>query len=222
MKYTALEFDITAANCPFCGAYSSFTWGDLSYKYMVNQKGPYFKEINYDVGECNHCKNITFWEEYWDSLSKKHKLIYPIKGIVSLPNVDLPDDIKRDYLEASDIVELSPRGAVALLRLALQKLCKHLGESGKDINKDIGALVKKGLNPSIQKALDSVRVTGNNAVHPGTIDLTDDRETAYKIFGFINIIANTMITQPKEIEEFYNMTVTGTVKEAIEKRDYKS
>lgn len=149
-------------------------------------------------------------------------MIYPIKGLVLLPNEDLPEDIKKDYLEASDIVELSPRGSVALLRLALQKLCKHLGESGKDINKDIGSLVQKGLNPSIQKALDSVRVTGNNAVHPGTIDLTDDRETAFKIFGFINIIANTMITQPKEIEEFYNMTVTGTVKEAIDKRDNKS
>lgn len=221
MKKVPLLYGISAANCPFCLAYSTFSWGDLSYNFKSKDK-LISKDILYHVGECNHCLKVTFWERYQNNMHWAYKIIYPTNGLIDLPNSDLPDDIKRDYLEASDIVELSPRGAVALLRLALQKLCKHLGESGKDINKDIGALVKKGLNPSIQKALDSVRVTGNNAVHPGTIDLTDDRETAYKIFGFINIIANTMITQPKEIEEFYNMTVTGTVKEAIDKRDNKS
>jgi len=51
-----------------------------------------------------------------------------------------------------------------------------LGESGKDINADIGNLVKKGLSPLVQKALDTVRVVGNECVHPGTMDLKDDRE----------------------------------------------
>ena len=66
-----------------------------------------------------------------------------IEGIQQ-PNTDLDQEIKDDYEEARGIVTKSPRGASALLRLALQKLCKQLGEPGKQINDDIANLVKKG------------------------------------------------------------------------------
>jgi hypothetical protein len=112
------------------------------------------------------------------------------------------------------------RGAAALLRLAIQKLCKHLGEKGKNIDNDIGALVEKGLDGRIQKALDIVRVIGNNAVHPGQIDLRDDRATAEELFDLVNLIAETMINQPKHIEELYDRLPQGA-REAIEKRDRK-
>jgi hypothetical protein len=47
----------------------------------------------------------------------------------------------------------------------------HLGESGKNLNTDIGNLVKEGLSVDIQQALDSLRVIGNESVHPGELDL---------------------------------------------------
>ena len=130
-------------------------------------------------------------------------------GLVPSPNTDLPDDIKRDYREAAAIVEHSPRGAAALLRLCIQKLCIHLGEPGKNLSKDIDALVtKKNLSTTVQKAFDSVRLVGNNAVHPGKLDLKDDIETAKKLFNCVNWIANHTITQPKEISEIHKH-VTG-------------
>lgn len=73
------------------------------------------------------------------------KLIYPKSSIAPLPNEDMPDDVKVDYLETRNIVNDSPRGACALLRVALQKLMYHLGESGNNLNEDIGNLVKKGI-----------------------------------------------------------------------------
>lgn len=131
-------------------------------------------------------------------------MIFPDTGGAPMPNNDLPEEIKADYEEARTILNKSPRGAAALLRLCIQKLCKDLGESGKDINKDIGNLVKKGLPIKVQQSLDIVRVIGNDAVHPGQMDLKDDVETATKLFVLTNFIAEVMITQPKEVEKLFN------------------
>jgi hypothetical protein len=133
----------------------------------------------------------------------------------------MPDDVRQDYEEARNISMISPRGAAALLRLAIQKLCKHLGQSGENINADIANLVKDGLSVKLQQALDSVRVVGNNAVHPGQIDLKDDIEIANKLFVFVNIICDNQISQVKQIGEFYDVTIPDNLKQAIEKRDSK-
>ena len=138
-----------------------------------------------------------------------------------MPNQDMPADVKSDFEEARSILMFSPRGAAALLRLSIQKLCKNLGESGDNINNDIANLVQKGLPEKLQKALDSVRVIGNNAVHPGIIDLKDDIELAHKLFGFVNIICDVMITQPKLIDEVYDLRIPDNMKKAISKRDKK-
>jgi hypothetical protein len=150
-------------------------------------------------------------------------MIFPRKMIVALPNPDLQDDIRSDYLEASSVLGDSPRAAaallrLALLRLALQKLCKQLGEKGENINDDIKSLVAKGLNPLVQKSLDALRITGNNAVHPGEINLTEDPARVVKLFELINFIANKMITEPKEIEGFYSQLPEGAL-DAVRRRD---
>ena len=140
------------------------------------------------------------------------------RRLVPPPNTDLPGDIKGDYEETGAIVELSPRGATALLRLCIQKLCIHLGGSGENLSEDIGALVKKGLSARVQKALDTVRVTGNNAVHPSTRDLSDDITTAKALFDLVNLIADAMITLPRQIDEMYN-AFPESKREAIDRRD---
>jgi len=145
-------------------------------------------------------------------------MIYPSGGTAPLPNPDLPDDIKVDYEEARSIVSLSARGAAALLRLAIQKLCKCLGEKGENLNTDIAGLIKKGLPSKVQKALDIVRVIGNNAVHPGQIDLKDDSQAAGNLFELVNLIAEVMITQPKHVDELYE-GLPEDQREAIVKRD---
>jgi hypothetical protein len=162
---------------------------------------------------CYNCDQIAVWV--------CEQMIYPQRGEAPPANPDLPPDIAQDYNEASSVLDLSPRGAAALLRLSIQKLCKHLGESGSNINKDIGALVKKGLDPRVQKSLDAVRVIGNHAVHPGTIDLHDDRATAENLFRLVNIIADILISQPKQIDEVY-ARLPDEDRKAIEKRDGKA
>lgn len=159
---------------------------------------------------CEHCNGMAVWFGV--------SMIYPKKIIVEQPNKDLAEDIQQDYIEAANVFGDSPRSAAAILRLALQKLCKQLGEKGENINDDIRALVKKGLNPAIQKSLDALRITGNNALHPGELDLTEDTERVIKLFGLINFIAEKMITEPKEIDSFYD-GLPEDARKAVEKRD---
>jgi len=163
-----------------------------------------------DVSRCQRCKDLCIWIA--------GKLAYPDRGLAPAPNTDLPADIKRDYEEAGAILNRSPRGAAALLRLCIQKLCQYLGEKGENLNTDIGALVKKGLPVRVQQALDIVRVTGNDAVHPGTLDMKDDTQTATKLFGLLNVIANDMITQSREIDELYK-ALPEAKRQAITGRD---
>lgn len=74
----------------------------------------------------------------------------------------------------------------------------------KNINDDIGCLVKKGFPIKVQQSLDIVRVIGNNAIHPRQIYLTDNIEIVSKFLILINIIGDEMITQPKEVDNLYN------------------
>lgn len=220
MEFITPTLKAKSFNCPFCGVISQQTWSAI-FRIFFNDKQAngqtiqlfYDLQENFSTSKCKHCDEVALW--------KNKKMIYPLTGTVSTPNQDMPSDVKGDYLEAKDIVTLSPRGAAALLRLALQKLCIHLGESGKNVNDDIKNLVAKGLPITLQQALDSVRVIGNNAVHPGQLDLKDDIDTAYKLFGFLNIICDMLITQPKRIEEFYNLKIPANLKDAIDKWDGK-
>jgi hypothetical protein len=146
-------------------------------------------------------------------------MVDPSSSIAPPPNPDLPEPLLNDFEEARAILAASPRGAAALVRLLIQKLCVALDQPGENINADIAALVRAGLPVRVQQALDVVRVIGNNAVHPGQIDV-DDVNTATQLFHLVNIIVDYTISQPKHIEELY-ASLPESQRKAIEKRDSK-
>jgi hypothetical protein len=184
-----------AFNCPTCNVYAKQTWFYLNGNSTPNGIGHMYSNNAFEISKCESCNTPSIW---WLT-----SIIYPRHSVIEIPNADLPLDIQDDYNEARNIANFSPRGAAALLRLSIQKLCKHLGQPGKNINEDIKALVTLGLPPLVQQALDSVRVIGNDAVHPGTIDLKDDKETVGKLFRLVNFITQKTITEPREINEIY-------------------
>ena len=212
------EYGKSAFNCPHCGAYADQFWSLLSAKgyhdgALLNT-APLKEDFNqFAVSKCRKCERASIWIE--------EELEYPKRLTVSRPNKDLPEDIKKDYLEAASILQDSPRGAAALLRLCIQKLCKHLGQKGENINDDTKSLVEQGLPSDVQKAMDILRVTGNDAVHPGKLNLNDNPEIAYKLFKLVNFVAEKMITEPRELSEFYDEVIPEKAREAIKKRDKK-
>jgi hypothetical protein len=174
-----------------------------------------YQDNGLHIPTCTHCKGLVVWfAEKYNSY-----MLWPF-GIANapLPHQDMPEDVKADYIEARNICKPSPRGAAAWLRLAIQKLLKHLGEKGENINDDIGSLVKKGHPVQIQQALDVVRVTGNNAVHPGELRVEDEPETVSALFGLENLIVDNRIAQPKRIQTPYDSLPEGA-RRGITKRD---
>jgi hypothetical protein len=151
-------------------------------------------------------------------------MYFPDCGNVPFPNSEMPQSVKELYLEAASVYSKSPRGAAALLRLGIQVLCEELKKSGKNIsgksiNDDIAALVKEGLPVIVQQSLDVVRVTGNDAVHPGQID-TDDPQVVFQLFDLTNIIVEYMIAMPKRTSGLFSSLPTDKI-DAIKRRDKK-
>lgn len=167
---------------------------------------------NLHMSRCYNCSNVSVW--VYD------QLMWPAAHDGPKASTDMPDDARIDFEEAATIVTASPRGAAALLRLAIQKVCRHLGGKGENINQDISTLVKDGLDPRVQQALDVVRVVGNNAVHPGEMDIRDDRGTALQLFALVNLIVDIMITQPAHVKQLFDSLPAGAL-QAIVKRDGK-
>jgi hypothetical protein len=190
-----------------------FTKLSLARPFLWNeQKHVDYMVPNASISVCFDCLEPTFWIG--------NNIAWPESNEAPSPNPDLPEQLRVDYEEAANIISRSPRGAAALLRLVIQKLCVHLGGKGEHLDTDIAMLVGSGLDPRVKQALDVVRVIGNNAVHPGKIDLRDDPGTAGKLFGLVNLIVEIMISQPKHVQAMYDSLPEGSRK-AIEKRDAK-
>lgn len=210
MKYIAPQRGLKAFTCPHCGVLArqyhySVTNSQLTGSTSHSNSDPIATSV------CENCGNYAIWH--------RQQMVYPSRGDAPVPNPDMPEEVKKDYEEAASIYTQSPRGAAALLRLAIQKLSVDLGGKGKNINEDIKELVKRGLPEQIQKSLDIVRVIGNNAVHPGQIDV-DDTEVAGKLFILLNLITDYMVSMPKKVDAMFSGLPDSDI-EQIEKRDGK-
>jgi hypothetical protein len=202
--------------CPYCGVNSQHDWGHVATLSIYPSVGTQDAR-NYQgdgvlcAARCQTCGG--------EAIFLGGKVIVPNYSPAPLPSEDMPLDLVADYMEARDILQRSPRGSAALLRLVIQKLCPILGATKSDINNAIGELLSSGkINIMLQQALDTVRVVGNEAVHPGTIDLRDDVGTATSLFELINIIIEKAITEPRKIERLYN-NLPGNKLSGIENRD---
>jgi Domain of unknown function (DUF4145) len=192
--------------CPYCLSIAQQRWWSID---LDGHKQQFLDRNELRVGACTHCAKPTVWI--------RHLMIYPQTGGAPPPNSEMAPEVAKLYLEAAAIFSLSPRAAAALLRLAVQVLCISLGEPGKNINLDIASLVSKGLPVQVQQSLDFVRVTGNNAVHPGQID-TDDPNNVRDLFELVNLIVEYMVAMPNRVNSLYSSLPSNALS-AINKRD---
>lgn len=222
--------------CPSCGALTGQTW-------LEGVKQVEFAGLQLAQCQVSTCAEYTLWvgragggrsadgdllrfkrlrtEGLQPSSLHPPRMIWPPSTAVGpVPNQDMPDSARADFEEARRAIPVSPRGGCALARLALQKVCDDLAGSAGGIDANIKKLVADGLSETVQQALDAVRVIGNEAVHPGQLDLSDDRATATVLLELINYIVDERVTKPKTIKAIYE-TLPKSKRAAIDARDNK-
>ena len=205
MTYIAPSYEAEKFTCPHCQAITGQSW----YRTLYQSNGSKLWERVW-LSICMNCAQQCVWVD--------QQLVNPRPVMAPAANQDMPSTVHEIFEEARLVSADSPRAAAALLRLCIQMLCIELGQPGKNLNTDIGELVKVGLPPGMQQALDTVRVIGNNAVHPGYLDFNDSPQIAQALFDLTNMIVEKMISDPKKLEALYAELPSGAL-EAIEKRD---
>lgn len=148
-------------------------------------------------------------------------MIWPKESNAPLAHEELPESLRQLHAEARAVLTDSPRAAAALLRLLMEKLLQDAtGEAG-NLNTQIGLLVKRGtFDQRLQETADTIRVSGNTAVHPAEIQSQGDTaEVALAMFELVNFLVEDLIARPGRITHLYQSTVTGGALDAISRRD---
>jgi hypothetical protein len=104
-------------------------------------------------------------------------------------NVDkTPAFVEEDVEEAAAILNESPRGATALMRVCIQKLMPLLKQDGEKLNDSMSSLVRKGLEVEIQEAMEVLQVLGNDPVQPTSLDTQEDKQMALRFVDSLKAI----------------------------------
>ncbi|PEX97791.1 hypothetical protein CN465_06130 [Bacillus cereus] len=205
MHFVAPEYKEKVFTCPHCNATAKQHWSNvqkLPGGYVPLMEGFYGSDAaatpqwELHISVCDVCGDFLLWYN--------EERIYPLGNSIENPIDDMPEDVMNLYNEARDIVQRSPKSACALLRLALEKVLVHLGyPKNNRIVDNINKLKKDGkVDEYVHAALESVRLVGNNAVHPGKIDIDDNPQYAYTLFKLLNYIVDELIARPKRAKAF--------------------
>lgn len=221
IKYYPPEYEKDEFNCVHCRVFAHQIWvrnlrGERVGAMVIGPSNYLSEDLSpsdlFAASRCEHCNKWSIWIE--------ESLVYPAQITVEDPNDDMPDEVKKLYRESAQILSISPRAAAALLRLGLQILLGAVGGGGKNINNDIGKIVALGVESETQRALDILRMFGNNGAHPGAIKLDEDPDLVQKMYGLMNYVADRLITQKNQINELFE-GLPEKIKDDIESRDSK-
>jgi len=141
--------------CAHCFEYYSHTWiyahgpfgEDIRSAHVPIPKGSHpFDDrlLGIIKSTCNECNKATFWMKS-KKMDEPELQVYPSNFVnYPQPHKDMPDHIKKTYIEAGSVLSLSLGSSAALSRLAFENLLIHLGYQQKTLNDKIQALVAEG------------------------------------------------------------------------------
>lgn len=102
----------------------------------------------------------------------------------------------------------------------MEKLLQDTTGKPGNLNAQIGLLVeRRTFDERLQQTADTIRVSGNGAVHPAQIQSQGDTaEVALTMFELVNFLVDDLIARPRKISHLFNAIPEGA-REAIAQRD---
>lgn len=157
---------------------------------------------------CLGCRTSSVW--------RMGKLIYPRPAASIQPHAELSETARELFIEATDVLPLSPRAAAALARASMEAQLKHLlpNSTARDLQQRIGEL-QEHVRPHLWKLLTTLRVVGNDVLHSNAdgavaLDVTGaDADVIVPLLGAINMLVEEVVTQPREAEALYEKIPKG-------------
>ena len=126
---------------------------------------------------CSECKDgiIEIAAGTFDkkTLHQKWRMVYPIGASRGPISPEIPAEIKNDYIEACNVLPISPKASAALSRRCLQNILHGSGYKvgNGDLAKEIDLLLReldpiKAIPRRLRETIDAIRNFGNFGAHP--------------------------------------------------------
>ncbi len=160
--------------CPHCkiAIHESPQVTDISYFQQKNGSNYAWKAKHQ---QCPECREVFIYIQggSWTALPNNQRaftpraehLVWPQEGHRVCPP-EVPDTLKKDFLEAAAILPKSPQASAALTRRCLQHLLREHGKATKRDLADQIDEIAPSLPANLSDQLHAVRNIGNFAAHP--------------------------------------------------------
>ncbi len=212
-EYLAKDF-----NCPHCFCYAQQQWLHREKNtYIGSDLGVIEKFYAPDaigISKCIKCEEYAIWYN--------KKMVFPKNNsfIADAPD-DLPENLKKYYLEAKLIASDSPRSALILIRFILEKFLQCIFKNDDKLDNNI----KKIDDERLKNAIDCVRIIGNKTTHYelSTIfedDIINIQSDLELICVVLKIAVEKYLTEQKnfdEVEKIKNKYLNSSFEEKKQK-----
>jgi hypothetical protein len=155
--------------CPHCGVSFHDNWRAET----ITRNGEILSGWRMRNAHCPGCSEYTIelGRVLGNNLGIDWKMVHPESGNRGPTPTSVPSDIAEDYVEACNVLPISPKASAALSRRCLQSILRAHGYKAKDLAKEVDLLLNetdpmKAIPQSIREAVDSIRNFGNFSAHP--------------------------------------------------------
>lgn len=204
-----IDFDKLTFTCPYCGREQSYSNANMLRSYAPNDCYNRQKDskdvIIYHI-RCSNadCQKFIITGRF--IISNEQFDISPQHVHKAYPDY-IPKQIRDDYAEAADIIELSPKAAATLFRRCLQGMIHDFWDiHEKNLNAEITKLQDR-IPPSMWKALNGIREIGNIGAHMEqdvNLIVEIDIAEAKKLQKLIELLFDKWYIARHDEEELYN------------------
>jgi hypothetical protein len=158
---------------------------ELTHDYQKHPHPLKVKMANLHISNCHRCNGFSVW----------------VGGLLAFPTrIDkTPELVEEDLEEAAAILNKFPRGAAALMRVCIQKLVPLLQDNGKELNRRVSSLVRKGLEMEMQQAMDVLQLLRSDPVHSGQLEShADNKKTALRFLDSLKEVLERRMSQNQD------------------------